>query len=415
MMQDSLRFFFMILKSYAILGAAVWLAALTGCSKSGPESGTVAAKAEPPSVAIAVVQREDLANDTVLSAEFRPHQEIDLHAKVAGYLKAIHVDVGDRVREGQLLAELEIPEMRQELEQATSLQKRSELDAARARTEVERAETLVRIRQLSYDRLAKVAQQRPNLIAQQEIDNLLAQLQDARVQVATAKATLATTEAQIRVASTSTDKASTMLAYTRITAPFAGVITKRFADAGALIQAGTSSASQAKPVVRLSKIDRLRLVLAVPESIVSRVKVGTPVSIRADNMETPILGRVSRFSNQLISATRTMETEVDVPNSDNRLLPGMYAYATIQLDQQRATLTIPIQAAAGAEREQTVFVVNANNQIEARKIRLGMDTSSKYEVVSGLEEGEKVVVGTRGRLKPGDTVRPQLLAAAGRK
>jgi len=396
---------------HILSGAIAVLAVLGACTKPDKVSGNTAA----PSVSVARVAREDLANNTVLSAEFRPSQEIDLHAKVAGYLKAIHVDVGDRVRSGQLVAELEVPEMRQEVTQATAQQKRSELDAARAKTEVARAETLVKIRQLSYDRLSAVAKQRPNLIAQQEIDNSLAQLQDALAQVSTAKASLAATEEQINISASSTDRAGMMLAYTRITAPFSGVITKRYADAGALIQAGTSSASQAKPVVRLSQIDLLRLVLAVPESIVGRVKVGTPVSIRVDNIEMPILGRVSRFSNQLNSATRTMETEVDVPNPASLLLPGMYAYATLRLEQHLDTLSIPIQAATGVERQQIVFVVNARNQIESRRVRLGIDTADKYEVLSGLAEGEMVMIGNRSQLKPGDAVQPRVLPAKSAK
>ena len=350
------------------------------CTRVGSTVSGNTEKAAPPSVSVARVTREDLANNTVLAAEFRPSQEIDLHAKVAGYLKSIYVDVGDRVRTGQPLAELEVPEMRQEVTQATAQQKRSELDARRARTEVARAETLVKIRQLSYDRLSTVARQRPNLIAQQEIDNSEAQLQDALAQVATAKAALASTVEQINISSSSADRAGTMLAYTRITAPFSGVITKRYADPGALIQAGTSSASQAKPVVRLSQIDRLRLILSVPESIVTRVKVGTPVSIRVDTADAQILGRVSRFTNQLNSSTRTMETEVDVPNPSGSLLPGMYAYATLKLEQRPDTLCIPVQAAAGAEREQTVFVVNASGHIESRRVRLGIETPDKYEV-----------------------------------
>ena len=386
----------------------------SACARKEPAEATAAAKPAP-AVSVARVEREDLANSSVLSAEFRPSQEIDLHAKVAGYLKAIHVDVGDRVKGGQLLAELEVPEMRQEVVQAAAQQKRSELDAARSRTEVARAETLVRIRQLSYDRLAAVAKQRPNLIAQQEIDNSLAQLQDAQAQVSTAKAALAATEEQIHISSTSTDRAGMMLGYTRITAPFAGVITKRYADMGALIQAGTSSASQAKPVVRLSQIDRLRLVLSIPESIVGRVRVGTPVSIKVENMDAPIVGRVSRFSNQLISATRTMETEVDVPNPGGTLLPGMYAYATLKLEQHMDTLTIPIQAAPGTGREQPIFVVNTKNEIESRQVRLGISTADKYEVLSGLAEGELVMIGSRGQLKPGDTVTPRTLPAARKK
>ncbi len=405
-------------RDYRLPALLLTLAALAhlGCGGSASDTTRAGPEKQPAqAVAVAKVTREDLALSVELAAEFRPSQEIDLHAKVAGYLKRITVDAGDSVRTGQLIAELEIPEMRQEVEQASALQKRGELDAARARAELSRAETLVKIRQLSYDRLAAVAKQQPKLIAQQEIDNSLAQLQDAQAQVTTSKAALAAAQEQIHVLSTSTDRAGTMLAYTKITAPFQGVITKRYADPGALIQAGTSSASQAKPVVRLAEIDVLRLVVAVPESMVPRMKVGTPVSIRVDGFPTLAQGRVSRYTKQLDGATRTMETEIDVSNPGHKLLPGMVAYATLQLETRADALCIPIQAATGTEKEQTLLVVNGTNQIESRKVRLGLETSSRYEVLSGLADGESVVIGNRGQLKAGDVVQPRILAAAGKK
>ena len=247
---------------------------LAGCARRTP--GKVEAAAEQlPTVAVVRAERHDLATNTELSAEFRPFQEVDVHAKVAGYLKYITVDVGDRVEHGQLLGELEVPEYAEELAQATATEKRSELDVVRARTEVQRAESGYDIQKISFDRLAAVSKARPTLIAKQEIDSAAYRLREAEAQLATAKAALASLEQQVHVSVASSARVRTMVGYLRITAPFSGVVTKRYADTGAMIQAGTASQTQAMPVVRVAQTDRLRLVLPVPESIVPRIRIGS--------------------------------------------------------------------------------------------------------------------------------------------
>src|SRR5258708_5344931 len=251
--------------------------ALCSCSNSRPSE--VKADATPPAVSVAKVTRETVTRELVLAAEFRPYQEVDLHAKVAGYLKQITVDVGDRVRAGQVIATLEIPEQANDEALAAASKKHAESELVRAQSEVQRAQSSHAAAHLSYQRLANVRKSRPNLIAQQEIDDAQSKDQVQEAQVDTARAAVASAQEQIRVAQAGLERVRTFETYSRIVVPFAGVISKRFADTGAMIQAGTASNTQAMPLVRLSQIDRLRLVLSVPESAVPGIRVGAPIEI----------------------------------------------------------------------------------------------------------------------------------------
>lgn len=379
--------------------------AMYSCTR--PAKTAVRADSEIPSVSVARVQRQDLQRDLVLSAEFRPYEEVDLHAKVAGYLKDIRVDVGDRVQAGQLIATLEIPEMADEDAQAEAIRKRSEAELVHAQSQLMRDQSAHEAAHLNFQRLDDVMKVRPALVARQEIDNAMAKDREAEAQVDSAKAAITAAEQQIRVAQAGEQRIHTLQAYQRITAPFAGVISKRYADPGAMIQAGTSSSSQAMPVVRLSQTARLRLVLAVPESAVPRIHVGGAIGIRVNAVNRQIQGKVSRFSGRLQTTTRTMDTEVDVDNSRGDLAPGMFAEAVVTLDRHDRALAIPVQAVAGAEDKATLLVVDPQNQLVQKEVRLGLETADQREVLSGLSEGDQVVVGKAAGLRPGQRVQPQ--------
>lgn len=387
--------------------AAALLAA--GCSGSRAASETAAAL---PTVAVARAERADLSRTLTLAAEFRPFQEVDIHAKVAGYVKSIFVDVGDRVKTGQELAILEIPELRDELQQNDAAVQRSAEEIRRAEAELQRAESAHQVAHLGSTRLAGVMKSRPNLVAQQDLDDAAARDRMAEAQVATAKAALAAAQQQLAVSKASASRTRTLLDYSRITAPFAGVITHRYADTGSMIQAGTSSQTQAMPVVKLSQNDRLRLVIDVPESAVSRIHLGQPVGVRVDAVGRSFPGAIARFARKVNPDTRTMETEVDVDNRDLTLVPGMYAYTTITLDQVPGALSVPVLAIDRAEDEASVLAVK-DGRIERRQVKVGLEAPDRVEITSGLAEGDLVVIGNRTQLKPGTMVTPKLQAAAG--
>jgi len=382
-------------------GTLVTVGALVTAACSGSRAAAVAV--DQPTVAVAKAESTELSRTLTLAAEFRPFQEIDVHAKVAGYLKTIFVDVGDQVKEGQLLAVLEIPELRDEAQQDEASVQRSAEEINRSQADLERAESAHEIAHLAATRLAGVLKNRPNLVAQQDVDDAAARDRMAEAQVSTAKAALAAAKQQLAVSNAIASKTKTLLEYTRITAPFTGVVTHRYADTGAMIQAGTASQSQAMPLVRLSQNARLRLTIPVPESAVPSVRLGQPVDVRIDSINRSLPGTVSRFAGKVSPDTRTMDTEVDVRNDDLSLVPGMYASASIALEQPRRVLTVPVQALERGDEKTTVLVV-ADGVLARKVVKLGLETPDRVEVTNGIHDSDLVVVGNRSQLRPGMAV-----------
>jgi RND family efflux transporter MFP subunit len=331
-------------------------------------------------VAVAPVMRRDLYKELSVEAEFRPYQEVELFSKVAGYLKTITVDFGDRVKEGQLIAVIEVPELQDELNQALAAEQRAEADSHDAH--------------LAYTRLAGVSRAQPNLIAQQDLDSCEARDRALAAAVAGTKADVG--------------KYRTLIAYTRITAPFDGVITARSADPGAMIQAATSNQSQSLPLVQLSENQLLRLDFPVSVTAAADMAVGDPVEIRLDGSNRILRANVSRFTRKVSMATRTMITEVEVPNPDLALIPGMYATVVLKLHRHPGALAVPVEA-VNAVGNPTVTVVSPDGTLEERPVKVGLETDSFCEIVRGLRDGERVVVGSRSGLQPGDRVSAKVI------
>jgi RND family efflux transporter MFP subunit len=390
--------------------AAVGIAALGtySCNKTGIVKKVHADTIERTIVPVVRVRRGDLAKNLELAAEFRPYLNVEVHAKVAGYLRQIYVDVGDHVKAGQLLAVLEVPELNDDLAQAEAAIERNKAEVVRAQEDLRRAESAYEATHANYTRLASVTKKRPDLVAQQELDDAQAKDREGEAQISASKAALEAAKHEVQVAEANQSRLRTLLAYSRITAPFTGVVTKRYADPGAMIQTGINSESQAMPLVDLAQADRLRLTLAVPESMAARIHLGSPVAVRVPALDRTFEGRVSRFSGNVDTTTRTMHTEIDIPNPTLELMPGMYAYATLTLDHKSDALTVPIEAVAQQDGRASVLVVNSNNTIEERPVRLGIETPERVEVVSGLHENDLVVTGSRARFRPGETVEARI-------
>jgi RND family efflux transporter MFP subunit len=348
-------------------------------------------------VAVARIERSDLTRELTVQAEFRPMQEVDLHAKVAGFLEKILVDVGDRVEAGQLIAELEIPELNADLEHARA-------GVSRSDAQVKSAEAGYQDAHLTYTRLMEVDKQQPNLLAAQDLDA-------ARSKDLVAAAVLAAAQEQVKASRFEVEKCGSLVKYCLITAPFAGVVTKRFADPGALIQAGTSSSTQTTPLVRLSDLHRLRLVFPVSVSYVSGIRENDPVRIEIDSLSRTFTGTISRFTHKVDTATRTMDVEVEVTNPDLKIIPGVYASVTLTLEKRNKTLVLPVQAISRT-RGNSILVVTAANAVEERTVKLGLATPDKIEVLEGVKEGELVLIGSRSQLRPGQKVTPKIVAAA---
>jgi RND family efflux transporter MFP subunit len=392
-------------KSLAAVAAMAFAAGGAACSRYEPQA---AATAEAPTVAVAKIARGDVAQELTIAAEFRPFQEIDVHAKVAGFVKHIGVDVGDRVRAGQLIAELEVPELQDDLRQEQAAVRRAQEEVNRAAADLERAESAHEVAHLSAGRLAGVLKARPNLVAQQDIDDATGRDRVAEAQVSTAKAAIASAQQQLEVARASENKTRTLAAYTQITAPFAGVITHRYADTGAMIQAGTSSQTQTMPLVKLSQNSVLRLVIPVPESAVPTVRVNAPVKVTVQALHQTLTGTVARFADRLDPDTRTMRVEVDVPNPALTLVPGMYAGVSLVLNRASGVLVAPVEALSRGEGGATVLVVDRDHRLRPVAVTLGLESADRVEVNGDVAADDLVVIGNRSQLRAGTVVVPKL-------
>ncbi len=363
--------------------------------------------------AVAPAERRSIDSTLTIAGEFKPFQDVDVHAKVAGYIRTIYVDVGDHVKEGQTLAVLEIPELAAQLAGAEAAVRAAQEQIHRAQSDLQRAQSTHAVMHSAYSRLKQAADSRAGLVAQQEVDDAQAKDLGAEAQVQSAEAELSAAKQQLEVAQANQKQYAALSGYARIVAPFAGVITNRYADTGALIQAGTASNTQAMPLVRLAQTSRLRLVLPIPESVASQIHLGDAVKVRVQALNQEFQGKVSRFADSLDRQTRTMETEIDFANRDGHLIPGMYAETQLSLQGKKEALTIPLEAVARSGDDATVLAVNSHNIIEERHIKLGLEDSARVEVLSGLADQDRVVIGNRSQFRNGQKVQPKAVSASG--
>jgi RND family efflux transporter MFP subunit len=383
------------------------------CSCSGRSAALEAEKSNDPNNAIPIVPvakviRRTLTSDITLTGEFVPYQEVDVMAKVAGYVRSIKVDIGDRVHEGQVLAQLEVPELGNDLARAAAAVEAAEAEMVKARDDLNRARSAHEMAHLSFTRIQDVSQREPGLIPQQEVDEVHSKDLVAEAEMSAAQSNLEAAKRKAAMAKAEQARWGTLQNYTTICAPFTGVITKRFANTGAMIQAGTASQTQAMPVVRLAQNNLLRLILPVPESAVPRVRIGESVNVSVASLGKTFPGRVTRFANEVKMSTRTMDTEVDVPNAGLVLVPGMYAEVKLQLQQSSNALAVPLDAVEESTGSPQVYAVR-NSVIRVLPVSVGLKTAQLQEIRSGVQDGDLVVIGRHAGLRNGQNAQPKLV------
>ena len=393
-----------------LLGALLTWRWISRAPTKADDQDPAAASGDAPA-AVTRVERRTIANTLKISGEFKPFQDVDVHAKVAGYIKAIYVDVGTHVKQGQTLAVLEVPELAAQLAGADAAVRRANEEIGRAQGDLERAKSSHAAAHSASKRLSDAAKTREGLVAQQELDDVQAKDLESEAQVSSAKSALSAAQQELEVAQANQRQVAALSNYTQITAPFNGVVTNRYADTGALVAAGTSSSTQAMPVVRLAQISTLRLVLPVPESVATQIHLKDPVKVHVQALNADIEGRVSRFADSLDVQTRTMETEIDCENRDGRLMPGMYTESELSLHQKPNALTLPLEAVVRNGDDATVLAVSSQNILDERHVKLGLEDNSRVEVLSGLSEGDRVVIGNRSQFHAGQKVQPKLIGA----
>ncbi|MFM8552826.1 MAG: efflux RND transporter periplasmic adaptor subunit [Nitrospiraceae bacterium] len=333
---------------------------------SAPPAGQEVAQAPVGTHLVQVIkpQRRDLARTLSLPANISPWYRATLYAKVSGYLKWIGFDKGDEVKKGQVLAIIDAPEVQDEYEQAES-------DYA--------------IKKLTYERLLSVWKENPDVIAKQDVDVAQAAAEGAKQMM---------------------ERRRTFLEYTKITAPFSGTITARFADPGTLIQSAMSSSTQSNPLFTLMDLDTVRVYISVPQESAMLATTGVPVVLTVKEMPgLEMKGSITRSTEALDPATRTLLVEVDMPNKEHHLQPGTFINATLFLERRQNALTVPPSAIEPPKNGQpkSVFVVESG-KVRRVTIKTGIDDGSWVEVLEGLTGTENVIVVGKNNLTDGQTV-----------
>jgi RND family efflux transporter MFP subunit len=383
------------------LTAALSVCWLSSCKSSAPPA------ADALIVPVATVAPATLQNNVALSAEFEPFQDVDVMAKVAGYIREIRVDIGSHVKAGEVLAVLEAPEIQDEMQKAKAGVAAAEANVVTAQAGVQRAEAGARIAHLSFQRINDVATKNKGLVPRQDVDVAESHDAEAVAQLASAKSTLEAAQQSKVAADSEYARAGAMMLYTTIRAPFNGIVTKRYANTGSMIQAGISSQTQAMPVVRLAQYDVLRLTLPVPVTDAAEIQDGQAVDVNVTNPARTMQGKISRYAGSVQMSTRTMDTQVDIPNANGSLLPGMYAEVHLHLADRPNVLSVPIDAVDGVGTSvEQVYVVH-DGVVHVVQVTTGLQTPSKLEVLTGVKAGDQVIVGRHTGLSDGEKVQPR--------
>jgi len=392
-----------------IRGKEPWAAALVAVAvcASGCSARTSAAPQELAVVPASRAVRMDMRNDVTLTAELQPFYEVDVMAKEAGYIRHMLVDIGDHVRTGQLICVLEIPELQDELQSAKADVLTAAAEQSAAEQDHKRAIASEAIAHLSFTRILDVSKREPGLIPLQEVDVAHSRDLEAEAQVASSEQKAQAAASRLQAAKANLDHENALFAYTRIVSPFDGIITRRYASDGAMIQAGTSSSTQAMPVVHVAQDDVLRLMLPVPEADAGTIRDGEPVSVTVPALHRSFSGKVTRFAGQVQMSTRTMTAEVDVKNPHRDLIPGMYAQVELTLAEAPQTIALPVGAIDGAGNASKVHVIDPAGVVHTRTVVTGIQTPQFVQIVSGIEPGEAVVTGNLSAIQDGERVQPR--------
>jgi RND family efflux transporter MFP subunit len=275
-----------------------------------------------------------------------------------------------------------------------------------AQHEIKRAEATSAALHADYKRLLEASKAQPGLVAQQELDDAQSKDLSSQSQVDAAKAAAAGAEEHIQAANANKERVQALKDYTNVTAPLDGVVVWRYADTGALIQSGTNSNEQSLPIVRLSQSGILRLRMPIPEADVQFVHVGDPMQVRVDSIGRSFEGKITRFTRDVNFETRTMETEIDVENANLSIAPGMYANTQMRLAHADNVTTIPVDALVLKGDAESVYVLDGDNRVHIRRVEVGLRGAKLAEIKSGVQPGDRVILGGQENYSEGQHVSP---------
>jgi len=347
----------------AAVVAAVLASLLTGCNRSNGSTTAANSTAPVPNVQIVHLKRGEIVRTITLPGQVRAYQEATLYAKVAGYLKTIAVDRGDSVRAGDSIAEIEAPEML--------------ADETKLKAEVELA-------RIEFQRVTEAQKKAPDLVIPLTVD---------------------TARGKFEVAKASLERIETLLGFAKISAPFAGIVTKRWADPGAFIPAATSSsAARNAALITLADFSRVRVEVAVTESEVARIRKDLAVQVRADGLPGRTFeGKITRFAYGLDEMTKTMATEIEIPNDDLALRPGMMASVRLAIQRKPDALLLPAEALL-TEKYKSFVLCFRDHKAARVPVKTGFDDGISVEILDGLKPNEAVIVAGKQSVTDGQIV-----------
>ena len=376
---------FVVLLGLAGAGAFVVHRALT---RSEALQEASAGGSSLPAVKVVAVRRSAAEQTLTLPGTTLADQQTPLYARVNGYLKSFLHDLGDAVRKGELVAEIDSPEVDQQLRQA-----RANLTVARASLVQSRANlTLAQAAAKRWSALAK-----DRAVSQQEADEKQSAYEARQADVQAAEAAILSQEANVK-------RYEELQAFEQITAPFDGIVTSRSVDVGTLVTEGSSTS--ARELFRVVQSDKLRVFVNVPESAIASVRPGLGVQVRFDAHPGRVWeGTVSRTARAADPSARTMQSEVSVLNPDGVLSSGLYAQVTFQLKRQTPPLLVPANALVIWPKGVFVAVVGADSVVRYPSVQVGRDYGSRAEILSGLREGDRVMLNPSTEIREGQKVR----------
>jgi RND family efflux transporter MFP subunit len=360
----------------------------------------------PPRVEVVRPRRVTVAQRLQTNATLEAFEEVDLFAKVSGYLSEVRVDIGDHVKAGQVLAVIDVPEMKQQLAEAKAEleSKRSALESARRQLDHNKAELALQ-NALAKDR-EQLGEGR-NFISDRTLDQVHANAAIAKADLGVVEANSDLAAHQVDVAAATVERIKTLLAYTQIVAPFDGVVARRQVNRGDLVQAATATRTtpSAGSLFTLQRIDTIRVFCDVPENDVPHLHVGDQAIVKPSGFDgKPFIGKVTRFSLRLDPETRDMRTEIDLPNPDERLYPGTYAEVSLEMNRRPDALTVPT-AAVGSDGDGNFVYAIAANRVTRLTVRTGLIDNGRIEITAGLSEETPVLATTKGMPPLGTLVR----------
>lgn len=339
----------------------------------------------PPSVNVVRPRRARTASALTLPGSAQALKETVIYARVGGYLSLRTVDIGDRVRAGQILARIEAPETRQQLIQAQAREAQARADLVQATAELNRAAT-------TYGRWQQL--NREGAVSVQDAEQRRAAYESQKALVAARRSAATTAAAEVR-------RLAALLAFTEVRAPFDGVITACALDDGALIAGGANRTS----LFRVAQTERLRIFVNVPQTYAATIAVGQPAEVSVtERPEQVFAGRVTRTAGALDPGARTLLTEVQVDNREGRLLPGMFTQVRLVGRLSTPPLLVPATALVVRDGTPQVAVIDSRGVVHFRKLALGRDDGSEVEVLAGLSGSESLVSHPTDDLREGEPV-----------